>query len=276
MNNKLKSVSLANYSLLGIIAALVAIHFTALFKSSVETNIISLHFLVFVGIGSLLWDERHNLDLNSTPLASLIGLLLIGWVLIRTISPGGYHIAISPLVFGLGICLLAAGFKSLRFYRKELILLSLIAFYPLVAAFLRMGGITKLTAQISSMMLWVSGYSVHRSGVQIILPRGRVEVLTACAGIDSMLLMLTVTVFLFILVRLKLLDKIICTIAAILISFFLNSFRIAILAVLADAGDRKSFDYWHGGDGSLVFSVLAVMIFAGFCWFFYLRKILNE
>jgi len=274
--NELKAINRNGYVLLAIAAAMTAIHFTVLMRKSVESNTINLHFLLFFGIASLVWEERSNIKLQSGFFATLLGTLLICEVLLRTITPVGYDIANSPLIVGLGLSLLIGGIYSLKYFKKELILLSLTAFYPKIGDFFNQIGITKATAQASSFLLWLSGFSVHHNGFEIILPKARVEVLTACAGLDSMLLIITVTIFFYILVRTKLVDKIICMIVAILISFWLNSLRIAILAILANSGDKKGFDYWHGGDGSLIFSVLSVGVFAFFCWLFYVRKAINE
>ena len=274
--NELRILEKPNYALLAILAALTAIHFTILFKSTVDSNIVSLHCLLFVGIASLVWEERENLEFNSSPLASLIGIVLIAWILIRTVSPTGYHIAISPIVLGIGFGLVANGQNCFTKYRKELILLSLTALYPLVSAILRIGGITQWTARFATFLLWASGFFAHREGVIIFLPKGRVEVLGTCAGIDSMLLMLTVAVLFFMLIPLRLKDKIICLLVAGVISFFLNSIRVAIMAVLADNGNMQSFEYWHGGNGSLIFSVLSVAIFGCFCWLTYVRTVLDD
>jgi hypothetical protein len=34
---------------------------------------------------------------------------------------------------------------------------------------------------------------------------------------------------------------------------------------------QPAFDYWHTGQGSLVFSMIAVLLFGVFCWFAFLR-----
>lgn len=265
-----------SYSLLAIIAALTTIHLTILFESSVDPNIVSLHCLLLVGIASLFWEERKNFVLNSDPLSTLIGTLLIGLVLIRTVSPSGYHLAMSPLIMGLGVCLLASNIKSLNQYTKGLILLSLPALYPLVTSLLKAGGITLWTARFSGFLLWASGFAARRENFTIILPRGRVEVLGACAGIDGMLLMLTISVLFFMLVPLNLIQKVTALLVAFMTTFLLNCFRVGILALLADGNQLDSFHFWHGGSGSLVFSVISVGIFGGFCWLAYIRTILEE
>ncbi len=273
---ELKAINRNGYVLLAIAAAMIAIHFTVLMRKSVDSNIINLHFLLFFGIASLVWEERANIKLQSGFFATLLGTFLICIVLLRALTPIGYDITSSPLIVGLGLSLLISGIYSLKYFKKELILLSLTAFYPRIGDFFNNIGITKATAQASSFLLWLCGFSVHHNGLEIILPKARVEVLTACAGLDSMMLIITITMFFYILVRTKLVDKIICMIIAILISFWLNSVRIAILAILANSGDKKGFDYWHGGDGSLIFSVISVGVFAIFCWLFYVRKAIKK
>jgi len=66
-------------------------------------------------------------------------------------------------------------------------------------------------------------------------------------------------------------QKIIVPILAILIAFFVNSARIALLAVLVSLSQPDLFKYWHEGSGSVVFSMISVVIFGLFCWFFILR-----
>jgi exosortase/archaeosortase family protein len=39
------------------------------------------------------------------------------------------------------------------------------------------------------------------------------------------------------------------------------------MAILVAQQQMAAFDYWHEGDGSLVFSLIAVLLFGLFCWF---------
>jgi exosortase/archaeosortase family protein len=52
-----------------------------------------------------------------------------------------------------------------------------------------------------------------------------------------------------------------------LIAFACNSLRVAILAILIAQGQKPAFDYWHGNSGGWLFSVMAITIFASFCWY---------
>lgn len=56
-------------------------------------------------------------------------------------------------------------------------------------------------------------------------------------------------------------------VVAIAIAFTVNGFRVALMAILANAQDRVGLDYWHVGDGSLIFSMISVGLFGLFCYF---------
>jgi exosortase/archaeosortase family protein len=58
-------------------------------------------------------------------------------------------------------------------------------------------------------------------------------------------------------------------IVASLIAFIVNGIRVAILATLA--ANPESLEYWHKGEGSLIFSMIGVTILGLFC-FFLLRQ----
>ncbi|MCU0536708.1 MAG: archaeosortase/exosortase family protein, partial [Hydrococcus sp. Prado102] len=125
----LKVISKLDYWLLGLAVALVALHLTYLEQAN-EPNLMSLSFLLWLGIASLIWDKRDRLKLESGIFSSFLGLSLITLVLLRSLSPAGYHVRISPFISGVGLCLMASGIKRLHHYWRELFLLSLILLYP--------------------------------------------------------------------------------------------------------------------------------------------------
>jgi exosortase/archaeosortase family protein len=65
--------------------------------------------------------------------------------------------------------------------------------------------------------------------------------------------------------------KILTPVMAVFLAFIVNGFRVALMAVLAHSNEA-AFKYWHEGDGSLIFSMLAVLIFGFFCHFLLLRN----
>jgi exosortase/archaeosortase family protein len=48
-----------------------------------------------------------------------------------------------------------------------------------------------------------------------------------------------------------------------------NGVRVALLAVLAGLSDPEILNYWHLGNGSLIFSLLAVIILSLFLFVVY-------
>ncbi|WP_013323981.1 cyanoexosortase A [Gloeothece verrucosa] len=266
----LKQLQKPNYWLLGLAAAVVALHLTLLDRSG-EQNLLSLSILLWLSIASLLWDKREDLKLESGIFSSLLGIILLAIVLARSLSPAGYHFGVAPFLSGLALCLMASGVKQLHQYWKEIFILSLLAFYPLFTAILKVIDLPLLTAKVASFNLWLAGFDVHQEGVIITLPTGKVEVLEACAGLEITILMFVTAVLFLLLFPQKNKDKIICLILAPTLGFFINSLRICILALLVAEGDQEGFKYWHGEDGSFVFALISVFIFGLFCWFFYIR-----
>jgi exosortase/archaeosortase family protein len=61
--------------------------------------------------------------------------------------------------------------------------------------------------------------------------------------------------------------KIFIIIFAIVTGFLVNVVRVSLMAILAAASKPEAFDYWHEGDGSLIFGMIAVGIFGLFYMF---------
>lgn len=262
------------YWLLALGVALATLHLTILDRSG-EPNLMSLSILLWLAIGSLLWDKRHNLHLESDPVSTLVGFSLIMLILFRGLAPSGYHLKISPFVSGVGLALMASGVKRLSDYWKELLILGLLVLYSPFANFLQAIDLPVLTAKASTFLLWITGFQAYREGVNINLPTGKVEVYGACSGIDSILLMFSIAVLFFLLIPISNIQKIVCLVLAVFLGFIINAFRVALMAILVAAKNTEAFEYWHGNDGSLLFSVIGVGIFGLFCWFAYVRTFAN-
>jgi cyanoexosortase A len=268
--NWLKERHQPHYWLIALAVALALLHLTYLSQAN-EPNLMSLTLLLGLGIASFIWDRRDRLKLNSSLFSTFLGIFSIALVLLRSLSPAGYHIYISPFVAGLGLCLMASGIKRLHHYWRELLILCLLVLHPVLARFMQAIDSSTLTAKFSTFMLWVAGFNPYREGVAILMPSGRVEVYGDCSGIDSMILMLCVSVLFLLMVPLNLLQQTICIMVGILVGFMVNSLRVSILAILV--AQKNAFDYWHGGNGSFIFSMIAVFVFGMFCWWAYVRHL---
>jgi cyanoexosortase A len=199
----------------------------------------SLSLLLWLGIASSVWDKRDKLKLHSGVFSTFLGISLIALVLLRSLSPAGYHIRISPFISVLGLCLMASGIKRLHHYWKELLLIGLLVLYPIFTGFLKAIDLSTLTAKFSAFTLWVAGFNAHREGVTILMPTGRVEVYGACSGIDTIILMLCIAVLFLVMVPLKRLQQIMCIAVAILLGFIVNGLRVSVLAILVAFSQEK-------------------------------------
>lgn len=268
----LQDLQKPNYWLLAIAAGLAGLHLTILDRSD-QPNLLAISILFWLAIASLVWDKRDSLKLDSGVFSSFFGASLIALVILRSLSPAGYHILISPFLSGLGLCLMASGVKRLYNYWKELLILGLLLLYPIFVGILKAVDLPIITAKFAASTLWITGFEAYREGLFIILPTGRVEVYEACSGVEAIILMLYVAILFLLMIPISKVQSFICIILASLLGFIINGIRVGLLAILVAYNHEQAFQYWHGGDGGFVFSMISVFLFGIFCWFAYVRKL---
>jgi cyanoexosortase A len=120
-------------------------------------------------------------------------------------------------------------------------------------------------------MLWYLGFSVTREGTYLILPPASLEVASGCSGMTSILQILGLSLLVLIMFPSTIVQKILVPISGIVVAFVVNGVRVALMTYLLAFSAKENFEYWHYGDGSLIFSMIAVAIFGIFCWFMVLR-----
>lgn len=260
--------------LLGISTSTIAMHLTLVNRAG-NNELFATSCLFWMVAGLLVWDRRQSLPLQSGPIASLLGALLLVLVFLRSAAmpESAAVLRALPLMAVVGLGLLASGGRQLRIYWKEILIFALFAAYPLLELILQLIDLSQITAKSATFMLWYSGFQVQRQGVFLNLPTGRVEVYGACSGLASILQMLSVSVLFLLMVQVRSRkQQILCVVMAVLLGFLVNSARVALMAVLVSFSQKVSFEYWHSGDGSLIFSMIAVALFGGFCWLVFLRS----
>jgi cyanoexosortase A len=131
----------------------------------------------------------------------------------------------------------------------------------LIGAFL---DISPITAKVSAFMLWYTGFDVVLRGVFVYLPGGSIEVYKGCSGLGNMLYMLGISVMFSVFLPIDRHKRLLAICVAVGLGFFINAIRVALLAVLVANSTEAAFDYWHLGEGSLIFSMLTVLMFGGF------------
>ena len=269
-----KQLQEPKFWLLAIVSAIAVLHLTLLNRIN-DPDIFATSILFWMAAGSLIWDRRETLNMESGLVPSLAGVVVLALLLLRSsFSPDSLSTAWAlPLFAMLAVGLLASGFKGLRQYWREFIIFGLLALYPVLKLSLQAIDLSELTAIAAAFNLSYLGFPVQRQGVFLVMPSSRVEVYGACSGLQSILQLLSISILFLLMFPLsKLWQRIVCVISAIVIAFSVNSFRVALMTILNNIGNKGAFDYWHEGDGSLIFSAIAVAVFGGFCWFFFLRK----
>jgi cyanoexosortase A len=252
--------------LLGIATGLITIHLTLTSRAN-DPSLLGTSTLFWISVCSIIWQKRDALNLESRVFSNFWGLLIIAFVLLKSISVSGYDpfLRLFPLISTFGVALLASGFKGLKQYWQELLILCFLVPSPGTLALLI--DISTLTAKFANTILWYMGFEVYRKGVYIYLSNGGIEVYPGCSGIENMLHLLGLTVIFLFMFPTKLIEKLILPLVAVLIAFLVNGVRVAILAIFAGSGNPQALEYWHKGDGSLIFSMIGVGMLGLFCLF---------
>lgn len=264
--NSLKLLQSPKYWLLAIATGLIAIHITLTGRSD-NIDVFGTSVL-FWGTGSvLLWEKKDSLDFESGAVATFVGTLLIALVLLKSVSFSGYDIflRISPLISTLGVGLIASGFKGLKQYWQELLIVGFIAIPP--GLILKLIDVAPFTAKFTHFILHYLGINVTRQGVHLIIENASLEVASGCTGVTAMLQLLGMAMLVLLMFPTNVPQKILVPISATAIAFVVNGVRVALMTYLLAYYGEKAFEYWHYGDGSLIFSMIGVAIFGLFCWF---------
>ncbi len=256
----------SKFWLLGLATSLIAIHLTLTSRAN-DDSLLGTGLLFWIAVSSIIWSKQDSLNLNSDFLSSLGGLLLVALVLFKSafVFQYDYFLRFSPLLSALGVALLASGFKGLKQYWRELLILCFLI--PSPGAIALIIDISTLTAQFATVILWYLGFDVVRQGVFIHLANGSVEVYPGCSGIESMLQMSGLAVLFLVIFPTTKQEKIFVPLLAVLIAFTVNGFRVALMTVLAASSDLQALNYWHKGDGSLIFSTISVAFLGLYCLF---------
>ncbi len=266
-------LKMPQFWLLGLAGCLVAIHFTLTDRIG-QPDFLGLTILVWFAIASLIQRKSQSIQLDSDLGSTLVGALLIAIVLMRsanaTTNPG---LSFMPLIGGLGLALVASGFKGLQQYWREFILLSLLA----IPQELGLGifnisqALSLIIAKIVGFTLWYLGFKVSIEANHLYFPSGGIVINDACAGVANLFYLLKVSIIFLILFPLsKRKYIVIVPLVALALAFIMNLFRVGLLAVLAP-NNPQAFEYWHEGTGSLVFTFTVVVTFGSF-YLYLLRR----
>lgn len=257
--------------LLAIASSLLAMHLTLNWRFGSSSSQLSVGFLGSITLLSLLWEKRHTLNLKTSIFSSGLGFLLITWILVRSLSistADDMLREISPLISGMGLGLLASGFKGIKQYWRSLLVLFIISLptTSLPDAVDKILGISLFTAKMATFILWYCGFEPVRHGTEIAFPTGAVEVASACAGIDLMILLLQLSGLFILKYSLNPILKLLTIASGIILAFFVNTIRVILLLLLRANFHDNAFNYWHDGGGGQLFATLSIILFGMSCY----------
>lgn len=262
------------FCLLAIAAGLVTLNMTLLWKmGDIAHFYMSLVF--WLAVGSLIWDKQNILKQSGRKidiLSTVAGTILIVFILFKsaTVATKSDHfLRIAPFLSGLGVGLIAVGFRDLKQYWRELTILFFHGI-PSVITLPLVDVITSFTARFAHVILWYLGFNVMREGNYVALPTGRVFVNGGCSGIEAMNYLLALSVVCLVMFPTKQ-NKALIIGVAVACGFIINSLRVAAMAVLVASHRLDLFKYWHEGEGSLAVGMIAVILF-GIFYQFMLKK----
>lgn len=245
---------------------LILLHLLLTWKWTGSTDQFVLNILFWLAIALLLWHKRFHLNLQSSRFASGLGALLMGLLLIKSISllqTESEFIRLFPAWAAFSIGLIASGFR-LRQYSREMLIIFTLSIPPGAVERLVEWSIglkiQALIAKSTAFFLHYLGFDVVYNGIEIASAKGTVRVEYACTGIS----------ILFLLLQLSVLVQLVFPVygwrcrnlfpVAILLAWMLVTLRVALMVTAID--QRSTFEYWHGEPGSQIFSTIAIVLFA--------------
>ena len=254
------------FLLLILVTIVIAIHLTLIFKiGSLDRQITSILF--WTTAANLLWERHKQLNFNTSLSASLLGSVLLSLLLLKSTGYCEESFLIGyPFIAGIALAPIASGFNGWRSYWREIVLLFFFGIPEVLLA--KLTDPAPITAQFASSLLWFAGFPVTQTGIYLQLPGGSVQVYSGCSGVVAMTQLLGMAVLFLMLLPLpwKWFQKLILPVAAVAIGFIVNVLRVALMAILIAQKQMKSFEYWHAGSGSLVFSVIGTCLLVLLVW----------
>lgn len=263
----IRHLSTYPFWLLTLAGGLIAVDISLKIKLTGDVIAPSLSLLLWTVVLSRLWEKRHSLKLNSGIFSTFLGLLLIAFVLVRSLLTVRVSILLGflPVISAIGLILLASGFRGFKKYIQELLLILVLNIPDTLVG--KVFDPSSLTGSFATYMLSQFGFKAAVEGTNIVTNAGIVEVLIACSGLSNMLLLLQLAILFIVTFPTSLAKKIYLPLVGVSVGFTVNAVRIAILTALITNSQQKAFHYWHDGDGSTIFVIISVVVFGAFCYF---------
>ena len=255
-----------------------------IWKATNNLDELTTNILFFGAIFFLLWRRKDRIKIHSDLFSIFSGLSLLVIVTIKAIFLLDSELALLPLFpffAGIGLALIASGFQGLGQYSLELFFAGFLFFPEDVIGFKvnNLVKVTNITASFASYFLYYLGFDVTNRGNEVILSLPNVGdyralVNYSCTGLSMMILMLKLSLLLVSFFPLKKSQYLSIPIVSMTIGFLLGVVRVCLMTLVIPK--PATFDYWHGAEGSQIFSTIAIMMFSGWAYWILNRDNLLE
>ncbi|PZU97374.1 MAG: cyanoexosortase A [Pseudanabaena sp.] len=257
-----------DFWLLALWISLISINLALVARLADSVDETAMQILTWAVAVLLVVRNRPNLKFDTSPSAIAVGVLLIVWVMTKSLLTRRVYdilFILTPIMATIGVALIASGWKGLRQYWQALLLAATLGipipfFFSAIEAVIP---VNVLTAQFANSALWYGGVKVAQQGITIVSQYGAVEVARGCAGLPPIFMLTRITLMFVLVFPVTVAQMWIMFSSAVVIAFVVNSLRVSLLVLISS--QEELFKYWHGGDGSQIFSVVAVSILLALC-----------
>lgn len=245
-----------------------------------EAGDFAISTLTFLAVVSILFDRQTNPTNTTNSIVAGVTAAVLGGVVIYAIGFNfGTAIAARcvPFVALLSWWAYRGGIDALKRHWRELVLLAILAIpdrmlaKPLIEPILAMLDLPTLshaTANLSAGMSWILlGIPVELDQTLIHTPNAIINVYEGCDGGRIVDFMIRLTLMLILAFPVKRWKWPLILFGTMILGYLVNVLRVTAMVYLADVGDMQAFEYWHTGEGSKIFNLLAIILFCTIGYF---------
>ncbi len=243
---------------------MVVVHLGLVFWHQTSAQL-GITVICWYAVITLVLSDWRRFDLSSLPAEKFLGFLLLLFALssVFWISDARESfLFVYPLLGATGLGLLASGIRGMRRCWRELVILFCLGIpRGFISDWVDLSGVT---ARVAGFGLWHGGWELRLAGTTIIMPGGSVTVDKGCDGTGVISYLICVGVVFVFLFPVRGAKRGVALALAPVLAFFTNVLRIMALALMEAAGRHEAFEYWHNGSGSLLWTMLPVLLFGLF------------
>jgi cyanoexosortase A len=253
-------------------AGLVAIHQLWVIQTTQTTTAFVFSLLCWWGALTCMEDRLDSLRPNPSWPSLMAGSTILLWSLVRSAQILDrdsmiYMIAVLQMI---GLAFLCKPIRKVAVFWQQILILCLVPLSLVGQRFFPEGFFSIVTARMATAWLTIFGFEATNVGkVVTINQQASVAVAGPCTGYEQISQVIAIAViFLLAFPLRKRNHQIFILIVAPSVAIVCNAFRIALLNVIIyfegihGSKNQWWFDFFHEGEGSLIFSGVAVCLFA--------------